>query len=451
MLRQILVSLGVGAGLLWSAAATAGEAGKVVFVTGQVQLAKRAAVLDAAVQEGDEVATGADGYVYIKTVDAGFLILRPNSKARIAAYQVDQQNPRNTHVKLELLGGVARSISGTAVKKARQNFRFNTPVAAIGVRGTDFIVYTDQETSRVAVVSGGVVVSGFSGGCGPEGGGPCEGNASRELFAGQSGMLLQVQRGQNIPQLLHNPALAPDLSVPPRMDEPVGKAAPVVNLPVAVQDVNLDAQKGTGLLNSAKSGGAQGGSDGGVKVPPAEVVVEPGKPVVPPLPSPPEILWGRWQAVANVSQDAEALAKLRDGTFENAYTAGGAYEIARLKNSQLVMPKDGTASFVLTGSAATLQQTGRDPVAAAVKDAHLDVNFANRSFTTALTVYTSDASMDVVGQGSITTQGLLSSNMGGGTTIKGYLGGSQAEQAGYVFKTINNRNMTAEGATTWKH
>ncbi|MBA5687986.1 FecR family protein [Rugamonas apoptosis] len=456
MLRQILVSLSVGAGLLWSAAAMAGEAGKVVFVTGQVQLAKRAAVLDAAVQEGDEVATGADGYVYIKTVDAGFLILRPNSKARIAAYQVDQQNPGNTHVKLELLGGVARSISGTAVKKARQNFRFNTPVAAIGVRGTDFIVYTDQETSRVAVVSGGVVVSGFSGGCGPEGNGPCEGNASRELFAGQSGVLLQVQRGQNIPQLLRNPSLAPDQSMPPRGDEPVGKVTPATSLPVAVQDVNLDAQKGAGLLNAGKAASGnnttQTGTDTGAKVPPAEVVVDPGKPVVPPAPpSPPEILWGRWQAVADVPQDAAALAKLRDGTFENTYTAGGAYVIARLKNSQLVMPKDGTAAFVLSGSEATLQLAGQNPVAAAIRDAHLDVNFGSRSFSTGLTVYTPDASMAVAGQGSITSVGGLVSDLGADMTIRGYLGGSQAEQAGYVFKTINNPKMTAEGATTWKH
>lgn len=459
MLRQILVSLSVGAGLLWSAAATAGEAGKVVFVTGQVQLAKRAAVLDAAVQEGDEVATGADGYVYIKTVDAGFLILRPNSKARIAAYQVDQKNPGNTHVKLELLGGVARSISGTAVKQARQNFRFNTPVAAIGVRGTDFIVYTDQETSRVAVVSGGVVVSGFSGACGPEGGGPCEGSASRELFAGQYGMLLQVQRGQNMPQLLHNPSLAPDQSVPPRGDEPVGKVTPAASLPVTVQDVNLDAQKGAGLLNAGKAAGgnntSQTGTDNGVKVPPAEIVVDPGKPVIPPTPpappSPPEILWGRWQAVADVPQDAAALAKLRDGSFENAYSAGGAYIIARLKSSQLVMPKEGTASFVLTGSEATLQQAGHDPVAAAIKDAHLAVNFGGRNFTTGLTVYTPDTSMAVSGQGSISSLGGLVSDLGADMTIRGYLGGSQAEQAGYVFKTINNPKLTAEGATSWKH
>jgi hypothetical protein len=121
------------------------------------------------------LSTGGDGFIYIKTVDNGLFILRPATQARIAAYHVDAKNPANTHVKFELLSGVARSKSGDAVKQARQNFRFNTPVAAIGVRGTDFTVFTDNDTSRVAVISGGVVVSGFSGACRPEGAGPCEG------------------------------------------------------------------------------------------------------------------------------------------------------------------------------------------------------------------------------------------------------------------------------------
>lgn len=456
MLRHSFVWLVASIGLLGSASAGAGEAGKIVFVTGQVQLTSHAAVLDAAVQEGDELSTGADGYVYVKTVDAGFLILRPNSKARITTYQVDQKNPGNTHVKLELLGGVARSISGTAVKQARQNFRFNTPVAAIGVRGTDFIVYTDQQTSRVAVVSGGVVVSGFAGACGPEGGGPCEGSASRELFAGQHGMLLQVQRGQNIPQLLRNPGLSPDQSVPPRPDEPVGK--PTGSASLAPQDVNLDAQKSANLINAGKSLTAQTGNGNNngsnavdVSVPPTVITEPPAPPVVVKPPSPPEILWGRWQAVAEVPKDTEALAKMRDGTFENGYTAGGAYTITRLKNTELVMPKEGTASFALTASEATLQQTGQVPVAAAVKDAHLDVNFGARTFNTGLTVYTPDASLKVGGQGTFNAQGVMTSDFSSDATIKGYLGGSQAEQAGYVFKSVNSSKMTAEGATTWKH
>nr|WP_315401718.1 FecR family protein [uncultured Duganella sp.] len=488
MLRHFLVSLGASASLVWCASAAAGEAGKIVFVTGQVQVASRAGVLDAAVQEGDELATGADGYIYVKTVDNGFLILRPNSKARIVSYHVDSAKPANTRVKFELLSGVARSISGTAVKQARQNFRFNTPVAAIGVRGTDFIVFTDQQTSRVAVVSGGIVVSGFAGGCGPEGGGPCEGNLSRELFAGQADVLLQVQRGQKAPQLLRGQGVSPD-SAPPRADEPVGKPlAGAGGMPGSTAnpnpDMSLDVRKETALIGVGKTAVVNTGGDN-VTAPPVIITqpapvapvepivpvapVVPSTPVVqeppvvvtppvvvvppvvaPPLPSsPPELQWGRWQAVAGVAVDQAALAKMRDGTYENAYSVGS-YVMARVKNTELVLPREGTASFVLASGEASLQEVGKDATMASIKDAHFDVNFATRKFVTGMTVYTDTASLNMSGNGTFSTKGVMSSDSSSGSTIKGYLGGNQAEQAGYVFKTVNSLKYTAEGATLWK-
>jgi hypothetical protein len=202
--------------------AQAAEAGKVIFVAGKATIAERQAADGAAVEEGQMLSTGADGFLYVKTVDNGLFILRPNTRAQIVTYHVDTQHPENTRVKLELLNGVARSKSGDAVKQARQNFRFNTPVAAIGVRGTDFTVFTDSTTSRVAVISGAITMSGFAGACSADGGGPCEGATSRELTAAQRGQLLQVKRGQVAPQLLQSSPLSPDQVSPPRADEPLG-------------------------------------------------------------------------------------------------------------------------------------------------------------------------------------------------------------------------------------
>ena len=222
MLRKLII---VTCLALAAQAAQAAQAGKVIFVAGKALAADRAMVLGAPVNEGELLTTGADGYVYVKTIDNGLFILRPNTRARIATYHVDKVNPANTRIKLELLNGVARSQSGEAVKLARQNFRFNTPVAAIGVRGTDFTVFTDANVSRVVVLSGGVTVSGFFGACRPDGIGPCEGSASRDLAASQKGQLLQIQRGQASAQLVSGATLSPDVMVPPRIDEPVVKDA----------------------------------------------------------------------------------------------------------------------------------------------------------------------------------------------------------------------------------
>jgi hypothetical protein len=130
--RFLSLMLAIFSSGLWAA-----DAAHVVFSAGQVTIAGRTVQPGAAVNEGELLKTGADGYLYLKTQDNGFLILRPNSRGQIVTYRLDPQNPVAHQIKIELQEGVARHISGEAVKSARGNFRFNTPVAAIGVRGID--------------------------------------------------------------------------------------------------------------------------------------------------------------------------------------------------------------------------------------------------------------------------------------------------------------------------
>jgi hypothetical protein len=433
--------LALAAGLLWSIAdmAQAAEAGRVVFVTGQAQVGRHAATQDTAVGEGDELSTGADGYIYVKTVDNGFLILRPNSTARVVAYSIDRNDPSKTQVKLELLQGVARAISGQGVKQARQNFRFNTPVAAIGVRGTDFTVYTDQQTTRVTVLSGGVVMSGFGANCSAAGTGPCEGRDARELYAGQAGLLLQVDRGNRAPQLLQNPALAPDQAEKPRGDEPAAKQAPPA-APLA--QVNLDPQRAEESLNNARA--VTGQNPPPPVVTPPIVVVDPQGPATPATPAPQEIFWGRWQAIAGLPAKP---GRIEDNDVEIA-TYYAPYAITRLKNSALVMPKEGTAAFkLLSGEAVMTNELGDR--AANIESGQLSMDFSKRTFATSLVVKAGLDRADVIGNGVITEKGMLYDDGRSNTIIRGYLGGPNAEQAGYVFKNFANPGITVSGATLW--
>ena len=457
-------------GMLASWSVVAAEAGRIVFVAGKADVAGQAAVLDAPVQEGDTLATGADGYVYVKTVDKGFLILRPNSRARIVVYAVDRTNPANTQVKLELSQGVARAISGEGVKQARQNFRFNTPVAAIGVRGTDFVVYTDQQASRVSVISGGVVMSGFDATCRAEGSGPCEGSASRELFAGQVG-LLQIERGNSVPQLLHNSALSPDRSAKPRSDEPVGAVVAPVAPGVSVAEVNLDPQRSSRSLDSVRATVVpqpqpqpqpetpqpqqpQPGTTPPTETP-APVIIEPALPVVTvPLPVPPpavpatppvqELFWGRWQQIAGASPK---LARIGDADVEVA-TYYGPYAMTRLNTSALVMPNEGLASFVLKGGEAVVTKGNVDRIGS-IDAGQLSIDFAKRTFVTSLTVTAPDIQVGITGSGIVTGGGMLYEDRRSQTTIRGYLGGPNAEQAGYLFRNYANPGVTVSGATLW--
>ena len=330
MLRQfVVVAILAAAAQLASAA----EAGKVIYVAGHAGIGDRVAALGAPVQEGDLLTTGADGYVYVKTIDNGLFILRPNTRARIVAYHVDTQNPANTRIKLELLSGVARSRSGEAVKLARQNFRFNTPVAAIGVRGTDFTVFTDQDTSRVAVIDGGITVSGFAGACSPEGSGPCEGSTSRELSAAQKGQLLQVQRGQ-APQLLHAGFLAPDVAAPPRGDEPISKSSGS-----GASEPGLDPKKTENLLLT--------GVPLPVPLPAAPPVVVPPVVGLPPVPVPGrEISWGRFQPVLGLPV---TTAIRKDGA--DLLTFNEYFALFRSKEGATPsVPERGNVCFALSSS-----------------------------------------------------------------------------------------------------
>ncbi|NHZ32166.1 FecR family protein [Massilia rubra] len=436
--------------LSFAAAGQAGaaEAGRIVFVTGEVQVASKAAVLDSAVQEGDELSTGAQGYVYMKTVDGGFLILRPNSRARIIAYKIDADNPANTRVKLELLNGVARSISGQGVKLSRQNYRFNTPVAAIGVRGTDFIVSTDQLTTRVAVVSGGVVVSGFAGACGPEGGGPCEGRSSRELFAGQPGMLLQVEKGQLVPKLLNNPGNSPDQAVPPRSDEPSGRAVGAATTVPALPGttVNLDPKKDA--INQ-------------ISKPPLVPVLPPVPPVVlvpvvpvPEVPKGPEVLWGRYERIAGTVSDPEVVAKLKNPAYDEGYFVGS-YAIKRRLDAKMVLPSEGQASFALAEGTASLTRKGGDAQAAAIKEGSLNVNFGAQSFETKMLVRSHEGELLVRAVGQVWSNGTLAHGPDSNTALSGYLtGGDKVNGAEFIFKSINGdiwnaQGWTAQGYARW--
>ena len=128
------------------------------------------------IREGDLIRTESSGHVHIRFVDQAVLSVRPRSELQVLAYRFDEANPENSVVKLNLIDGTARTVSGEAAKSARDRFRFNTPVAAIGVRGTDFVVSTTPNSLKALVNDGAIVVAPFSTLCLEGGIGPCSFN-----------------------------------------------------------------------------------------------------------------------------------------------------------------------------------------------------------------------------------------------------------------------------------
>jgi hypothetical protein len=424
--------------------AYAGEAGRIVFASGSVLSGTHPVAVGEAVEEGAELATGRDGYLYMKTVDDGLLVLRPSSRARIVYYHIDK-DPAKTRVKLELLSGVARTVSGSGVKLARQNFRFNTPVAAIGVRGTDFTVFTDQETSNVTVLTGAVVVSGFADACQPGGAGPCEHPSSRELSAGQAGQMLQVRRGQAVPKLLSGTGVAPDSVTPPRPDEPVAKGGPV-----PVSEPSLDPQKTDVLLQGALAVKQTASVTPSTPAPP---LVAPGDQTVNvPAATPPasQLVWGRWAAVANSPANID-LVKLSDEGARNV-ALNSYYAVYRTKGTDWVAPQQGTAGFALAQSEAFVMTDATKAVAAAsLQNGYLNVDFGKGTFATGFDLLTGSETFKLQSQGYVGNTGELSGNLQflrpTNMAVSGTLGPNN--NAAYIFSSRLDDKRTANGVTYW--
>jgi len=447
-----------------ASAVQAAEAGKVIFVAGAAQVVERKAAEGDAVQEGELLQTGADGFLYVKTSDNGLFILRPNTKARIVAYHIDEANPANTRVKLELLSGVARSKSGDQVKRARQNFRFNTPVAAIGVRGTDFTVFTDATTSRISVLSGGIVVSGFGDACRPDGGGPCEGARSRELSAAQRGQLLQIQQGA-VPQLLNGTSVAPEAQVLPN-GAPVA-VAPGRSGEMSQIDMNLDVKKSEKVVDNVNN------QPKPTPVPTPTPIPDPTLPVpVDPLPPQPPvvvvppvtpvptdpvrhagILWGRWERVTGPAPDFALELEMAKNQLVGI---SGNFAILRTPGEAYVVPERGSMGFKLADSEAYIYtHFGSTSIAseAALSNGKLNVDFGSRSFATSFDLSGKGEKFNFRADGTLGADGTLYGDRvdgrAGRMNVQGLLTNDKGGAAAYIFDGRIDDRRTVNGGTYW--
>lgn len=235
-MRHII--LGFGALLLAVfAQAKSVSVGEVVFVIGQAntqsaveaapaQLIKRGA----SIQVGDVITTSGNAHVHVRFVDGAFLSVRPGSRLKVVDYDYNSQAPKKSTVRFDLQEGVARSITGAAGQAAKDRFRLNTPVAALGVRGTDFSVYTRDLESVVAVNSGAVVVAPFGASCSQSGLGPCAGANAVELSQRTGQLAARVDPLQAMPQVLPRDAdVTPDKKRAPESEPKVSKTGDAGN------------------------------------------------------------------------------------------------------------------------------------------------------------------------------------------------------------------------------
>ena len=100
--------------------------------------------LGLALEEGDVLRTGADGRMGVVLRDDTRLSLGPESEIRIDRFLFA---PAKGHLALvvKMARGVMAFVSGNIAKLSHDAVRVETPVAIVGVRGTQFLVKVETQ------------------------------------------------------------------------------------------------------------------------------------------------------------------------------------------------------------------------------------------------------------------------------------------------------------------
>jgi len=90
---------------------------------------------------GDKVVTGEDGFVKLRMIDDALLDLRCFSIMVIEEYALNTSNRRSI---LNLLQGSLKKVTGKIGKLTEDVYELRTPVASVGVRGTEYALRVFQ-------------------------------------------------------------------------------------------------------------------------------------------------------------------------------------------------------------------------------------------------------------------------------------------------------------------
>ena len=455
--------------------------GQVSLLVGQVRVLRKDGFAEPlrrgmSVHVGDRVETSSSGHVHLRFVDNGAVSVRPDSVLEIQAYHFDAKQPASSEVRLQVDHGITRSISGRATEVDKNRFRMNTPVAAIGVRGTDFIVQATEAGMRASVVEGAIVVSALGEGCSAASLGPCAGAQAQQLSADMSHLMVELQRGDQAARLV------------PVADVMQAAGATGAEGRLAAMRAAESAARNAGILaavpygrNDAAAAEALVLAEGSLSDPDPNPNVNPGVNPIPnpnPLPHPnpnpnpsvnpnpnpnpsvnlnsrpsldARLLWGRYTVGAASNDDVSvpfAIARL------GRHAAIGSERLTLFRADDPANPGrelragEGQVDFRLSRAQATFENAGAVE-AAIVHGGALSLDFTRRTFATALALSAPSAGKtelrmagDVRGDGTFSVRDQDSrQSVAGAVSLDG-------KEAGYLFERGLGSGLF-RGTTLW--
>ncbi|CUB02760.1 FecR family protein [Marinomonas fungiae] len=471
----------VSLSLLTFAHATPQEsAGIVTFMLGKAYLNNELVHVGTEINQGDTLETLSNGHVHIRFVDDALVSVRPSSKLSIDHYAYNAQTPSESVIKFDLKEGIIRSISGKGAKSARDKFRLNTPIAAIGVRGTDFVVKASNKLVQAVVNEGAIAVAPFSSSCDASAFGPC--SEAVELD-GTSKQLLELNTLYSTPRLIPLSAsieLASELF----KSELTNSQSNTEDTETESSEKDQNAKDSSNNTNNAKSNSgtdttsgtsnnsssfdspfSEAMSETEVKQIIADHVAKNSVDQLTTSPVSTKLAWGRFSSFGKVYQDTKNDTLIYE-SYLDAAEGRESLPVAALLGAANGLPNAtalfrsgsdrssidyslGNVDFDLKASQVNLYMPDGGVEEMDITDSFLSVDFTKGSFNTGLTLnslITSKVKFNM--SGSINSNGELfpgssdsTRHFSGATTLEG-------DEAGYLFYKEIEAGMI-EGATIW--
>jgi hypothetical protein len=449
----LLAAMSLAAGLA-HASTPAGIVGEVTLVIGSASLQAadgqtRTVERGSEVRVGDKVETQQGGHVHLRFVDGGRVSVRPASRLVIESYAHSKDQPQLSAIKFRLDEGVVRSITGQWGEAAKERFRLNTPVAAIGVKGTDFVVRSLPTGTAATVFAGAIVVSPLTDKCvGTLG--PCLNGSEKTLSESMKGQMLELQRPDAAPQLV--PAVDLQAAAKALYQSQLRMLAAGSEPSRTISNGNSNGNHTAGNSSSTPEGGNfTADSRPMVAETKAVEAVNVASKIELPAAMSKELTWGRYAWSPQLAGDdfsRQYEAALMQG--KQSLGGNGAFSLLRTQTdlANFTPPSEGVAKFRLANaSAGVIGLDSKLIEAVKVNQASLDVNFASATFATQLQLQAPVMGDQVlVSSGGINANGTMRVDAGNTYLFGGF--NSSGKEAGYLFqKAVPNGILM--GTTLW--